>query len=103
MEFEGVTYISEALIDVEETVAEWEIFKRAVVMERDVMMQKKKLTKPPTLHELKVEMTYATVSFQTVKASGHSVDIACWNSYSRTFFQSDEDGEDTTTCTFQAE
>ena len=27
VEFEGVTYTSEALIDAEETVAEWRIFK----------------------------------------------------------------------------
>ena len=54
MEFEGVTYTSEALIDAEETVAEWRIFKRAVVRERDEMMQKKKLAMPPTLQELKV-------------------------------------------------
>ena len=65
MEFEEVTYTSEALIDAEETVAEWRTFKKAVVMERDVMMQKKKLTKPPTLQEHKVEImagnTYATM------------------------------------------
>ena len=64
MEFEGVTYTSEALVDAEETVAERRIFKRAVVRERDEMMQKNKLAKPPTLQELKVEMTalntYAT-------------------------------------------
>ena len=64
MEFEGVTYTSEALVDAEETVAEWRIFKRAIVRERDEMMQKNKLAKPPTLQELKVEMmalnTYAT-------------------------------------------
>ena len=49
------------------------------------MMQKKKLAKPPTLQDLKVEMTalntYATIS-KYFKTSGHSVDIACWNSYS---------------------
>ena len=49
MEFEGVTYTSEALIDAEETVTEWRIFKRAVVRESDEMMQKKKLAEPPTL------------------------------------------------------
>ena len=38
VEFEGVTYTSEALIDAVETVAEWRIFKRAVVRERDEMM-----------------------------------------------------------------
>ena len=41
------------------------IQERAVVSERDEMMQKKKLTKPPTLQELKVYMTplsiYATI------------------------------------------
>ena len=57
VEFEGVTYTSKALIDADETVAEWRIFKRAVVRERDDMMQKKKLAKSPTLQELKVEMT----------------------------------------------
>ena len=66
MEFEGVTYTSEALIDAEETVVESRIFKRAVVRERDEIMQKKKLAKPPSLQELKVEMTalntYATIS-----------------------------------------
>ena len=36
-----MTCTSEALIDAEQTVAEWRIFKRAVVMERDIMMQKK--------------------------------------------------------------
>ena len=53
VEFEGVTYTSEALIDAEETVVEWRIFKRAVVRERDEMMQKKKLAKPTTLRELR--------------------------------------------------
>ena len=64
VEFEGVTYTSKALIDAEETVAEWRVFKRAVVRERDEMMQKKK-AKLPTLQVLKVEMTalntYATI------------------------------------------
>ena len=53
MEFEGVTYTSEALIDAVETVAEWRILKRAVVRERDEMMQKKKLAK----------LTKPTISF----------------------------------------
>ena len=35
MEIEGVTYASEALIDARETAAESQIFKRAIVMERD--------------------------------------------------------------------
>ena len=65
VEIEGVTYTSKAVIDAEEPIAEWQIFKGAVVREINGMMQKKKLAKPPTFQELKVEMmaliTYANI------------------------------------------
>ena len=93
VEFEGVTYTSEALMNAEETVAEWQIFKRAVDMERDVTMQKNKSTR--NWQELKVETihvwNYLSKHFSSF---GHSVDIACWNSYNGTFFQSDEVGKE---------
>ena len=38
VEFEGVTYTSEALIDAEETVTEWQMIKRVVVKGRDVII-----------------------------------------------------------------
>ena len=78
----------------------------AVVRERDDMMQKKKLAKSPTLRELKVEMTALNTCATIFPIIFKLLDIlltlpvgAC--SYSGTFFQPNEDGEDKTT--FQAE
>ena len=41
VEFEGVTYTSGTLINAEERVAVWQIRKKEVVMERDVMRKKR--------------------------------------------------------------
>ena len=39
--FEGVTYSSLAIINKEELLGEWQVFKRAVFQEKKVMMRKK--------------------------------------------------------------
>ena len=52
LEFEETTYIS-LLVDTEEVMAEWRVFKRAFAK---AFMEKNKLTKPPTLQDVKAEM-----------------------------------------------
>ena len=47
---EGVTYSSLAIINKEESLGEWEIFKRAVFQEKKVMMEK-----TPALHLCKTK------------------------------------------------
>ena len=49
-------YTSPPLVDSEELCAEWRVFKRAMVKEKKAIMEKMKITKPPTLQDVKVEM-----------------------------------------------
>ena len=61
-EFGGTTVSSPPLVDGEEVLAEWRVFKLAFAMELKSFMEKKALKekgkdcKPPTLQELKGEM-----------------------------------------------
>ena len=49
-EFGGKTYTSPPLVDSEEILTEWRVFKRAFAKEKKAMMEKKQLsTTPPTL------------------------------------------------------
>ncbi len=56
VEFEGTTYTSLTVVDTEEVMAEWTVFKRAFAKEKTAFMEKNKLTKPPTLQDVKTEM-----------------------------------------------
>ena len=53
IEFEGITYTFAPLVDGEEIVAEWRVFKGVLAKEKKGIMEKKKLTKPPTLQDVK--------------------------------------------------
>ena len=55
-EFEGEKYTSPSLIDSEEVFAEWQLFKRAFAREIKAVVEKRKLSNPPTLQEVKEEM-----------------------------------------------
>ena len=44
--FEGVTYSSLAIINKEELLGEWQVFKRAVFQEKKVMMENN--NRPPS-------------------------------------------------------
>ena len=55
-EFGGKTYTSPPLIDSEEILPEWRVFKRAFAKQKKALMKKNQLSKPPTLHEIKMEM-----------------------------------------------
>ena len=56
--FEGVTYSSLAIINKEELLGEWKVFKRAVFHEKKVMMEKKTLA----LHLCKTKKTCLYIS-----------------------------------------
>ena len=56
VEFGGTTYTSTPLLDAEEILAKWRVFKRALVKENKALMEKKELSKPPTMQEVKAEM-----------------------------------------------
>ena len=53
--FEGVTYSSLAIINKEELLGEWQVFKRAVFQEKKVMMEKN-TSPPPSLQDIKDTM-----------------------------------------------
>ena len=56
VEFGGKTYTSPSLMNEKEIFAEWRIFKRALAKEKKTMMEKKKMSKPPSLQDVKTEM-----------------------------------------------
>ena len=49
VKFGGKTYTSPPLVNEEEIFAEWRIFKRASAKEKKTMMEKKIMSKPPSL------------------------------------------------------
>ena len=58
VEFGGTTYMytSSPLVDGKEIIAEWRVFKRALSKEKKAVIEKKKLTNPSTLQDVKAEM-----------------------------------------------
>ena len=52
-EFGGKTYSSPSLVNEEEFFAKWRIFKRALAKEKKTMMEKKVMSKPPSLQDVK--------------------------------------------------
>ncbi len=71
IDFDGCTYSSPPLVDREEVAAEWRIFKRALVKEKKDLIEKGKLSTPPSLQEVKREMecwgAYAEISPEMFK------------------------------------
>ena len=62
--FEGDTYSSLAIINKEELLGEWHVFRRAVFQEKKVMMEKN--TSPPSLQDIKTQRKpVMLVYFQT--------------------------------------
>ena len=51
--FDGNTFSSPPLVDKDEVVAEWRLFKRALKQESKVLMEKDKTTKAPNLQDVK--------------------------------------------------
>ena len=56
VEFGGKTHTSPHLVNEEEIFAKWRIIKRALAKEKKTMMEKKKMSKPPSLQDVKTEM-----------------------------------------------
>ena len=56
VEFGGKTYTSPPLVNEEAIFAEWRIFKRALAKEKKTMMEKKVMSKPPSLQDVKTGM-----------------------------------------------
>ena len=54
-EFGGKTYTSPPLVDSEEILSEWRVFKRAFAKQKKALVEKNQLSKPPTLQEIKME------------------------------------------------
>ena len=55
-EFGGKTYTSPPLVDSEEILFEWRVFKRAFAKQKKALMKKNQLSRPPTLQEIKMVM-----------------------------------------------
>ena len=53
VEFGGKTYSSPSVVNEEEFFTEWRIFKRALAKEKKTMMEKKVMSKPPSLQYVK--------------------------------------------------
>ena len=56
VEFGGTTYSSPSLVNEEEFFAEWRISKRALAKDKKTMMEKKVMSKPPSLQYVKTRM-----------------------------------------------
>ena len=56
VEFGGKTYTSPPLVDSEAILSERRVFKRAFAKQKEALMKKNQLSKPPTLQEIKMEM-----------------------------------------------
>lgn len=54
--YEGQDYTSPPLLDKDNLIGEWQVFKRALKQETKLFMEKNKLTKMPTMSEVKVHM-----------------------------------------------
>ena len=59
VEFGGKIYSSPSLVNEEEFFAEWRIFKRALAKEKKTMMEKKVMSKPPSLQDVKTGMEFS--------------------------------------------
>ncbi len=65
------------LVDREEVLAEWKIFKRALVKEKREMMEKDQLSKSPSLQEVKRKMECSGAYVTVYRKTGHNA--ACVN------------------------
>ena len=54
-EFGGKPYTSPPLVDSEDILSEWSVFKRDFAKQKKALMKKNQLSKPPTLQEIKME------------------------------------------------
>ncbi len=52
VEFDGITYSSTPLLNKDDFISEWAIFKRALLQERDEIMKSKSLEKAPEFQEV---------------------------------------------------
>ncbi len=71
VEFDGITYSSTPLLNKDDLISEWAIFKRALLQERDEIMKSKSLEKAPefqeVLEELKRSAAYTGIFSETFK------------------------------------
>jgi len=69
--FNDTTYTSPSLIDGDELVTEWRLFKRALLQEKVAIMEKSSLSRQPTMQEVKTNMesseAYTGIFVQTFK------------------------------------
>ena len=82
------TYTSPQLVNEEERFAEWRIFKRALAKEKKTMMEKKKMSKSPSLQDVKTEMELSGAYRGIFPEIFKLLDIlypSCGNSYSGMF------------------
>ena len=56
MSYDGENYTSHPLLDRDDLIGEWKVFKRALKQETVLLMERKKITKVPPLWEVKVHM-----------------------------------------------
>ncbi len=70
VEFDGITYSSTPLLNKDNLISEWAIFKRALLQERDEIMKSKSLEKAPEFQEvleLKRSAAYTGIFSETFK------------------------------------
>ena len=81
--FGGTIYTSPPLVDGEELTAEWRVFKRALAKEMKAIIKRKKLTKPPTLQDVKAEMECSDAYIEIFPEilTGHLAGSPSGNSY----------------------
>ena len=56
VQFNRTQYTSPPLVDSDEILSEWRVFKRAFSKQKMALMERMKFSKPPTLQELKTDM-----------------------------------------------
>ena len=68
-EFGDKTYTSPPLVDSEEILSEWRVFKRGFAKQKKALMKENQLSKPPTLQEIKMESCdgYADIFPEIIK------------------------------------
>ena len=54
--YDGEPYTSPSLLDKDDLVREWQVFKRALKQETALLMERKKITELPPMWEVKVHM-----------------------------------------------
>ena len=56
LSYDGETYTTHPLLDKDDLIREWQVFKRALKQETVLLVERKKITEVPPMWEVKVHM-----------------------------------------------